>query len=468
VRQARLEVPYGDIFYGNDVALEGNTVLVGRPRFFQSGSPSTDTGDTYVFVRSGAQWTQQGKLPAPTEPDTGFGGSVSISGDTALVGAPTTAVAGKINQGAAHVFVRVGTSWVRQATLVAEDGEINDRFGADVSVDGDTVLVGAPDAPNRLAGGGTSGSGAAYVFVRSGASWSQQAKLVSTERFPQYFGAAVSISGNTALVGHPSWQTSPDGAWSTGHSGSATVFVRNGTAWTKQTDLIEAHGEHYGTSVSIAGDLAVVGGPSQLGTFYGNGIVHVYRRTAGTWIDEARLPFVEVNNNANLFGAAVALSGCTVLVGAPGETQNYDPSVNPAPSNGALYFYRLSGASCPVAIDAGRVPEAGSAPVDASPSPRDAGPADASAPGPGTGGGSGSSRGGPTDARASSGGAPDGSAASRPAASLDSGGCSYAVPGRNRGRGPIRTAMGVTLGILLLGRRQRRAASSSSSSRRAS
>ena len=145
-----------------------------------------------------------------------FGWSVALSGDYALVGAPDDDIAGH-DGGSAYVFVRSGTSWSQQAKLVASDGGSSDNFGFSVALSGDYALVGAPN---------TRSPRPAYVFLRNGTSWSQQAKLVASDgAIYDRFGYSVALSGDYALVG-----ARYDGGDTNTNSGSAYVFFRDGTS----------------------------------------------------------------------------------------------------------------------------------------------------------------------------------------------------------------------------------------------
>ncbi len=151
-----------------------------------------------------------------------FGRSLAISGDTAIIG---TAGAGASNH-AAYVFTRSGGNWVFQAKLIAADGVANDGFGYAVALDGNTAAVGAYYAVD--ANGGI-GPGAVYVFVRSGASWSFQQKIFAGDaQSNTKFGIAVAVSGNTLLAG------SETAAGNVAGTGAAYVFTRNGAVWTQQ------------------------------------------------------------------------------------------------------------------------------------------------------------------------------------------------------------------------------------------
>jgi hypothetical protein len=181
---------------------------------------------------------------------------VSLGGDTALVGAPGEDLDGKINAGAAYVFTRSGGTWSRQAKLTAADAEARDEFGRSVSTDGDTALVGAyladPD--------GMSEAGAAYVFTRSGGTWSQQAKLTAADaEAVDWFGVSVSVAGDTALVGAD--REAPDGK---SQAGAAYVFTRSGRTWTQQQKLTDSDAEvfdRFGWSVSVDGSTALISAP---------------------------------------------------------------------------------------------------------------------------------------------------------------------------------------------------------------
>ena len=153
-----------------------------------------EQGAAYVFVRSGGVWAQQQALTAAGYQ---FGASVSLSGDTAVIGAPNATVGSNVGQGAAYVFVRTNTTWSQQQQLAASDGTSYKCFGTAVSVSGDTSVIGVADPTS-----GSSYPGAAYVFVRSGTAWSQQQELLDSDAAASdYFGSSVSLSENTVLAG---------------------------------------------------------------------------------------------------------------------------------------------------------------------------------------------------------------------------------------------------------------------------
>jgi hypothetical protein len=182
--------------FGNSLAIEDTTVLIGASGDDDNGIHS---GSVYVFTRDGSgSWTQQAKLTAGDgAPYDYFGNALGIDGDTAVIGAMGDDY-NEMPSGSAYVFTRDGGgSWSQQAKLTASDGAAEDWFGLSVTVNGDTALIGAPfDDDNG------SFSGSAYVFTRDGGSWSEQAKLTASDGAPyDYFGTAVAVEGPTAVIG---------------------------------------------------------------------------------------------------------------------------------------------------------------------------------------------------------------------------------------------------------------------------
>ena len=171
-----------------------------------------------------------------------FGTSVSIFGDRVLVGAPNTKGGNETLVGAAYIFKFDGTSWLEEAKLTASDGGQSDLFGITVSLSGDRALIGAP-------GFILPGGEAAYVFVFDGSSWIEEAKLTAPNPVNDaHFGTSVSLSGNRALIG-----ASYDGIGGV-RTGSAHVFEFDGTSWTETAKLIASDPtprDNFGISVSL-------------------------------------------------------------------------------------------------------------------------------------------------------------------------------------------------------------------------
>jgi hypothetical protein len=275
-------------------------------------------------VRTGTTWTQQATLIAGDgATDDRFGASVALSGDTALVGAPGHDIAGKQNAGAAYVFVRSGGSWTKQAKLTGDYVHFGaESFGTAVALEGDTALIGAP-----LHNGVTfPWVGAAYVFTRSGASWTQQSYLVLSDPGGNIaFGSSVALSGDTAVIGTPNWGRYADEA-----KGTAYVYVRTGTTWNQQQRLMASDAavyDYFGGAVAVSGNTALVGAAgrgAQWSTIEDHGGVYVFERSGSVWTERA--VWTGDTSIHNVFGTSLALSGDTALVGAPQANANWGPA----------------------------------------------------------------------------------------------------------------------------------------------
>ena len=413
-QQAYLKAPNAESgdYFGYAVALSGDTLVVGA--FLEDSNQTTitngttasadnsaaDAGAAYVFVRSGTTWTQQAYLKAPNaEGGDYFGAAIAVSGNTIVVGANkeasnqtiitngTTASADNsaADAGAAYVFVRSGTTWTQQAYLKAPNAEGGDLFGADVALSGDTLVVGASsEASNQTtitngttasADNSAADAGAAYVFTRSGSTWSQQAYLKAPNaEGGDFFGSSVTISGDTIVVGasgEASNQTTITNGTtasadnSAADAGAAYVFVRTGTTWTQQAYLKAPNAEsndNFGRAVSLSGDTLVVGASledsnqttitngttaSADNTAADAGAAYVFTRTGTTWTQQAYLKAPNAEGG-DLFGWTVALSGNTIVVGAWSEDSNQTSTSgtgastdNSAPNAGAVYVFTL-------------------------------------------------------------------------------------------------------------------------------
>jgi FG-GAP repeat len=354
--------------FGVSVALSGDTVVVGSngERTGENGQDAAFAGAAYVFVRNGSTWTQQAylKAPKPKSLDS-FGISVAISGDTIVVGAfgedSDDVPEDEDNSGGAYVFVRNGTAWTQQAHLTATNPHILDNFGVSVAISGDTLVVGAY--------GESSSAGAAYVFVRSGSVWNEQGSLnASNSDTDDQFGFSVAISGDKIIVGafgessNANGVNGSQGDNSAPLAGAAYVFVRNGTAWSQQAYLKASNsdaGDFFGGSVALSGNTAVVGagressdatgvdGDQENNNTASAGAAYVFTTNGTTWSQQA---YLKASNTdaVDSFGSSVAVSGDTVIVGASLESSsatgvNGDESDNSAGGAGAAYVFVRNG-----------------------------------------------------------------------------------------------------------------------------
>lgn len=316
--------------FGYSVAIDGDTAIVGAN---QAGDGvDFALGAAYVFVRSGDTWSQQAKLTAEADAaaDDTFGASVAVSGDRAVVGAPT---ASDGRPGAAYVFIRSDTTWTRQQVFTAgADASNDDLFGAVVAVEEDTVGVGAPLAEV----GATANQGSVTVFLWAGNTWARQARLVADDgAADDQFGGAVALSGDSLIVGARLADIAGEV-----DQGAAYVFTRSGLSWSQQQKLTDpegASGEYFGSGVGISGSVAVAGAnKTTIGAVDDQGAAFVFRRSEGTWAQEVKLTSSDISGDAEVqFGRSAAISAQTALVGAPMA------DVGGNASQGKAYVYLL-------------------------------------------------------------------------------------------------------------------------------
>ena len=314
---------------------------------FTDGSSTPSAGPISIgnflgkTIGSGAPWTQQAKLVSPRASYSDmFGLSVSVSGDYAIVGAyredpafpiPSGGQSIPTDAGAAYIYVRSGTTWTLQQQLTASDAQPYDNFGFSVAIKGSDVVVGAPyEDP-----GGISSAGSAYVFTRSGTSWSQQAKLTaSSGGASDYFGDSVAIDGNYIVVA-----SRLDDIETLTDAGSAYIFVRSGTSWSQQAKLTAfdaATLDRFGSAVAIEGTRVVIGAASDDEGGNAAGATYIFDRSGSTWSQTIKLINSDAGANDQT-GYAVSISGNTLVTGAyfhtvPGAYQT---------NQGAAYVYTI-------------------------------------------------------------------------------------------------------------------------------
>ncbi|MBP7473657.1 MAG: FG-GAP repeat protein, partial [Pyrinomonadaceae bacterium] len=289
----------GDTF-GISVAISGDTIVVGNHADMVDNNSSQ--GSAYVFVRNGTTWTQQQKLTASDGiANDVFGRGVDIDGDTIIAGAWGYDL-GSTNQGAAYIFTRSGTVWTERTILTASDASANDFFGQSVALSGNTAIIGAYADNNGPVGD----QGSAYIFVGSGANWTEQQRLVASDgAASDIFGYSVAISGETAVVG--AYQ---DDQGANSDQGSAYVYVRSGTTWTEQQKLIAVDGaadDYFGNAVAIDGNAVVIGAYSDdIGANFTQGSAYAYNRSGSTWTQQAKLTAAD-GEEQDYFGSSVAV-----------------------------------------------------------------------------------------------------------------------------------------------------------------
>lgn len=315
-------------YFGNSVSISGDYAIAGA--VYADGN-NTYSGAAYIYKRSSSDpnWPEQAKLIASDgDAYDVFGMSVSISGDYAIVGT-TYADGNDTESGAAYIFKRNGTSWTQQAKLIASDGKNGDRFGVSVSIDGDYTIVGAyydQDKGFR--------SGSAYIFKRDGTTWTQQAKLVPWDLGVQdCFGQSVAISGEYAIIG------APYSDYNSTDSGVMYIYKRSGTTWTLQTKLAGSDTsafKWFGYSVSISGNYAIIGQVYDNDKGYASGSAYIFKRASGSWSQQDKITASDGAPD-DQFGWSVSISGDLAIVGTPwNDDMGWDSD------SGSAYIFQRS------------------------------------------------------------------------------------------------------------------------------
>jgi hypothetical protein len=326
---ARLNASDGAAYFGLTVSVSGNTVVVGSPAVTVGGN--ADQGAAYVFVEPSSGWHDMTETAELTASDgyagATFGASVAINKNTVLVGAPAWEASGL---GSAYIFVEPNGGWInatQTAELNASDGMDGDEFGNSVSISAGTAIVGAPQ-PNK-------GAGAAYIFVGPRGGWvnaTETAELTASDGiYNDALGTSVSINGNTAAVG------------SIGGAGAAYVYVRPPSGWSNMTqtaELTPPGAKELGFSVSTNGLAIVIGAPST--GPHSPGAAYVFVEPNGGWKDSSkpnitlRIPFTYGWDN---FGDAVSISGKTAVIGADAAPSSPPCNAICAPGPGEAFVF---------------------------------------------------------------------------------------------------------------------------------
>ena len=323
-------------YFGNAVAIssDGTYAIVGAER---NDDVTTDTGSAYIYTISGSTWTQQAKITAGDKvANDYFGRAVSISGDGtyAVIGKPRISGVGQ-----AYIFVRSGSTWTQQQKLT-QNGS-SDQFGNSVSIssDGNYAAIGSYQADG-------SGRGAVYIYSRSGSTWTMQQKLTSSDRADfDRFAYSVSINSDGTYVIATAYADDDDGT----DSGSAYIFTRSGSTWTQQQKLtasdgsamVEFGGGLYNTAGSSAsinsdGTYVIVGAFNKgVGGTSAVGAAYIYSRSGSTWTEQQKITPGDVT--AKKFGDSVSINSDATyaIIGAYADTSGA----------GAAYIFSRSGST---------------------------------------------------------------------------------------------------------------------------
>ncbi|QDV89215.1 hypothetical protein RAS2_02790 [Phycisphaerae bacterium RAS2] len=316
-------------WFGYAVAISGDVAAVGA--WMDDNVGGSDAGSVYLYARQGNNWVPSGVIVAfDAAGGDFFGQTLAMNGNRLIVGARSDDNAAGVDAGAAYIYrldfepIDMTYSAVLEAKLIGSDTIAGDNFGLGVAITTDYAIVGAPQHDY----GGKSNPGAAYVFLRSGTSWSQQAKLTLPDPADEdSYGFAVAISSTTALVG--AWRREVDGV---SDAGAVFAYARSGTTWTLQSRIASCQSisfNNFGAAIALSGDRAIVGAFNHAS---GLGAAYVFARCGTTWNQEAQLGAIDGATPDN-FGISVAIEGDRALVGAQRNAHSSGSE------NGAAYMY---------------------------------------------------------------------------------------------------------------------------------
>jgi FG-GAP repeat len=330
-------------YFGGAVSISGDYAIVGAWFGYEAGL--TACGSATIFKRNASTgvWESEGKIlnPAAANNDY-FGRSVSISGNFAIVGASGDDEAGFSDNGSATIFKRNTSTgvWESQGKLLNQAPANYDNFGESVSISGDYAIVGA--SGDDESGFGDNGSATIFKRNTSTGVWESQGKFLNQSPGNlDYFGNAVSISGDFAIVG-----SIYDNESGISDVGSATIFKRNTSTgvWESQGKLLNQspqNSDFFGSSVSISGDYAIVGAYyDSENSLIGNGSATIFKRNTSTGVWESQVKLLNSLSAGNdSFGKSVSISGEYAMVSA-----DYDDEQGLL-NNGSFSIYKRYGES---------------------------------------------------------------------------------------------------------------------------
>lgn len=322
--------------FGYAIAISGDTVVVGA-----YGEGYDDSGAAHIYVKPAEGWHTTGTSDAQLYSGAvdNLGWSVDLYEDTAVIGAPKH----DDNKGAAYIYEKPETGWettyMYTAKLTASDGILYDRLGRAVSICEDTILVGAY--------GDDDGTGSAYIFEKPlSGGWVTtdvfNAKLTASDgSMEDGFGFAVAIDGNTLVVG---------ALWDNDQAGSAYVFQKPVSGWVSGSEtakLTASNGaaeDDFGITVAISGDTVVIGAPLN---YNDRGSAYLYTKPTGDWVTTTETVQLigATSDGADWFGNSVAIENETIVVGAYEDNDE----------RGAVYLFTLPGGGWTTATESAKL-----------------------------------------------------------------------------------------------------------------
>ena len=302
-------------YFGFDSDISGNTIISGA--YGEDGFGSS-AGAAYIYKYDGSDWIETKLKASDATSNDQYGRTVATSGSEAIVGSIYN---GTSSYGAAYIYKDNGTSWV-ETKLTASIQNATDKYASSVDIDGGVAIVGAPEDSSLMPS-----AGSAYLYEDNGSSWIETKLIASDATEYNKFGNSVSISGNIAVIGSNNNDTKNTNA------GAVYIFEKEVGAWTEKAKLTASDGgvnDNFGTSVSINGDMIIVGAP-----YHGShGAAYVFVKENEDWV-EYKLNVDDWSSVVRL-GNDVSISENLAIVGSSEEAGRITRS-------GAAYVFSFNG-----------------------------------------------------------------------------------------------------------------------------
>lgn len=351
--------------FGSNVAISGNYALIGAPGENDDASGGNHihgAGAAYIFERdSTGLWNQTQKLVASDRDETGsFGTRTDIKGNYAIIGAisedkDATGANPMERAGAAYIFKRDSLgNWLEIQKIVHSDRNVRDQFGVAVEVDSPFVVVGTPNQDfNPVGGDSLFQAGAVYIFeIDSSGQWQEVQKIVSFDRGKQDgFGSQLSLNHETLIVGAPYEKDDLMGGNSMVDAGSAYMFERDSSGiWQEVNKLVASdrdNNDNFGISVSLSGDIALVGSSGDDEDVMGDnfidrtGSAYFFEKdSTGNWTEIQKI-IASDRDRDDRFGTSVGISGAYAIISAPFEGPPFGSMDTTTQEAGAAYMFQL-------------------------------------------------------------------------------------------------------------------------------
>jgi len=298
--------------FGVSISISGNYAIVGASGDSDNGD---ETGSAYVFYKNSGTWELLDKLTAidGAEGDK-FGDAVSIYGDYLVIGAPYDDVNGTWS-GSIYIYHNISGSWELDSKITASVGASYDRFGNSVSIFGDYIIVGSMwDDYN-----GHSDTGSAYIIHNNSGNWEETQKITASDgNNNDHFGSSVSISTNYAVIGANNDLNSGE------RTGSAYIFYNNSGNWEEEEKILASDhddDDRFGDSVSISDNHVIIGAWGDNNNGNHGGSAYLFHKISGYWDQESKITADDVEGYDN-FGCSVSISGDYAIIGSRGNDDN--------------------------------------------------------------------------------------------------------------------------------------------------